>query len=157
MNIQDLSDFIDLVKNPVKYEKVLQNIADEQARLTAVIETVGKVSEINSILKDAEAKTALLEQTFKNKDEALTKQVEEEIKILKAKQIKVQAAQERIDSMQAETTAANEEAKKLLASHKIREKSIADSEVLAQEKQDSLDALIAEYNEKVAKLRAVMV
>jgi len=31
MNIQDIADFIDLVKNPAKYEKILKNLQDEQA------------------------------------------------------------------------------------------------------------------------------
>ena len=42
MNIQDIVDFIDLVKNPEKYERILQNLVDERARLDAAIATVGK-------------------------------------------------------------------------------------------------------------------
>ena len=53
MNIQDIADFIDLIKNPDKYDKLLKDLVDEQERLKAVIETVGKVEEIESI-KDYE-------------------------------------------------------------------------------------------------------
>ena len=49
MNIQDIADFIDLVKNPDKYDKLLKDLVDEQERLTAVIKTVGDVAEIESI------------------------------------------------------------------------------------------------------------
>jgi len=37
MNIQDIANFIDLVNNPEKYNRVLKNLQDEQARLTAVL------------------------------------------------------------------------------------------------------------------------
>ena len=49
MNIQDIADFIDLIKNPDKYDKLLKDLVDEQERLTAVIKTVGDVAEIESI------------------------------------------------------------------------------------------------------------
>ena len=51
MNIQDIVDFIDLVKNPEKYERILKNLVDERARLDAAIATVGKASELDKLRK----------------------------------------------------------------------------------------------------------
>ena len=76
MNIQDISDFIDLVKNPAKYERVLQNIKDEQERLNAVIATVGKASELDKLRKEVEKERA--EKWLNN---ALPSQAVKELKV----------------------------------------------------------------------------
>ena len=64
MNIQDIADFLDLVKNPVKYEERLQALKDEQGRLNAVIETVGKASELDKLRKEVEKEREQLQADF---------------------------------------------------------------------------------------------
>ena len=59
MNIQDVADFISLVKDPAKFESYLTQLVEEQNRLKAVIETVGQVEEIEAI-KIAIKKQAIL-------------------------------------------------------------------------------------------------
>ena len=74
MNIQDVADFIDLVKNPAKFERHLKQLVDEQDRLKAVIETVGKVEEIESI----KTQIKLTEQKELQKQQALLAKYEQE-------------------------------------------------------------------------------
>jgi hypothetical protein len=42
MNFQDLTEFMDLVKNPTKYDKYLNELKDARDQLTAAAELVGK-------------------------------------------------------------------------------------------------------------------
>ena len=74
MNIQDIADFIDLIKNPDKYDKLLKDLVDEQERLTAVIKTVGDVTEIESIKTQIklDEKQAILDR------EAILKKIEQD-------------------------------------------------------------------------------
>ena len=74
MNIQDVADFISLVKDPSKFERHLKQLVDEQDRLKAVIETVGKVEEIESI----KTQIKLTEQKELQKQQALLAKYEQE-------------------------------------------------------------------------------
>lgn len=156
MNIQDISDFIDLVKNPAKYEKVLQNLKDEQARLTAVIETVGKVSEINTLLKEAQNKEAKLLAEYKNKSDAVEKQAEDDAVVIGQMKAKAKEELEQISKSVEEIAVQTKEIKKKRAELSEREKDLVLKESSIQVSQETLDTLIKEYEEKVAKLRAVM-
>lgn len=86
MNIQDIADFLDLVKNPAKYDKLLQQLKDENDRRIAVIETVGKVSEINSILdKTKKQKDTVEEQLEKQRADLQTEKENQENEFVKTK------------------------------------------------------------------------
>jgi chromosome segregation ATPase len=156
MNIQDIADFLDLVKNPSKYEALLTRLQDEQGRLAASIATVGKASELDKLRKEVEAKSESLDKAFKDKEEALTKQVEQEIRIFKTKQENLQATIERSEKAAQEAQAATKAAKDLAESFSGRDKALVAKEKQVAEQQANLNALVQEYNEKVAKLRAVM-
>jgi len=156
MNIQDIADFLDLVKNPSKYEALLQRLQDEQGRLAASIATVGKASELDKLRKEVEAKAEKLAKDFETKEEALTKQVEQEIKIFKVKQENLQATQERSEKASQEAQAATRAAKELAESFSGRDKALRAREDQVATQQLNLNALVSEYEDKVAKLRSVM-
>ena len=157
MNIQDVADFIDLVKNPSKYEALLQRLQDEQGRLAASIATVGKASELDKLRKEVEKQATFLEETYKERNEKLTKQVENEIKIFKAKQENLQATQERAEKASQEAQAATRAAKELAESFSGRDKKLSAAEKEVAALRLELSTSLAEYNEKIAKLKAVMV
>lgn len=156
MNIQDIADFLDLVKNPSKYEALLQRLQDEQDRLAASIATVGKASELDKLRKEVEKQATFLADEYKERNEKLTQQVENEIKIFKAKQTSLQATQERSEKAMQESQAATKAAKDLVDSFSGRDKALRAREEQVAAQQFNLNTLVSEYEEKVAKLRSVM-
>jgi len=97
-----------------------------------------------------------LEDTYKERNEKLTQQVENEIKIFKAKQENLQATQERSEKAAQEAQAATRAAKELVDSFSGRDKALRAREEQVATQQLNLNALVTEYEEKVAKLRSVM-
>ncbi len=157
MNIQDIADFIDLIKNPDKYDKLLKDLVDEQERLTAVIKTVGDVTEIESIKTQIklDEKQAILDR------EAILKKIEQDrVKEnvattvlqadLQATRTKYQTLYQDLQEKEAETKELNQLAKK-------REKDLVRKQAELQEKLANVEALKLELEDRLAKLKAVMV
>ena len=157
MNIQDIADFIDLIKNPDKYDKLLKDLVDEQERLTAVIKTVGDVTEIESIKTQIklDEKQAILDR------EAILKKIEQDrVKEnvattvlqadLQATRTKYQTLYQDLQEKEAETKELNKLAKK-------REKDLVSKQAELQEKLTNVEALKLELEDRLAKLKAVMV
>ena len=157
MNIQDVAEFIDLVKNPDKYDKLLKDLVDEQERLTAVIKTVGDVAEIESIKTQIklDEKQAILDR------EAILKKIEQDrVKEnvattvlqadLQATRTKYQTLYQDLQEKEAETKELNQLAKK-------REKDLVSKQAELQEKLTNVEALKLELEDRLAKLKAVMV
>ena len=157
MNIQDIADFIDLIKNPDKYDKLLKDLVDEQERLTAVIKTVGDVTEIESIKTQIklDEKQAILDR------EAILKKIEQDrVKEnvattvlqadLQATRTKYQTLYQDLQEKEAETKELNKLAKK-------REKDLVRKQAELQEKLANVEALKLELEDRLAKLKAVMV
>lgn len=136
MNIQDIADFLDLVKNPAKYDKLLQQLKEENDRRIAVIETVGKVSEINSILdKTQKQKNAVEAQLDKQRED-------------------LQAAKE---VQEKEFAATKEKIAGLLEEAKAKNKASLEREKQAAEKLAKADTTLSELEserEVVLKLKA---
>ena len=116
MNLQDIANFIDLVNNPAKYNQVLQNLQDEQGRLNAAIETVGKASELDKLRKQVEKERADLEATLQKKIK------EAEVRLNSKLQIAAEA-QKSADELQATAKALLTEAQQ----KEIKAKGLADS------------------------------
>ena len=157
MNIQDVAEFIDLIKNPDKYDKLLKDLVDEQERLTAVIKTVGDVTEIESIKTQIklDEKQAILDR------EAILKKIEQDrVKEnvattvlqadLQATRTKYQTLYQDLQEKEAETKELNKLAKK-------REKDLVSKQAELQEKLTNVEALKLELEDRLAKLKAVMV
>lgn len=156
MNIQDIADFLDLVKNPDKYEARLQALRDEQGRLNAAIETVGKASELDSLRKEVESQRDSLQITFDQTLKNHEAQVAQEIELLRKKRIDAENSIAASNNLSQLADQRLSEAKQLVASYEGREKAIRQAEDGIRVRQEQLDALVSEYNEKVAKLRSVM-
>ena len=157
MNIQDVAEFIDLVKNPDKYDKLLKDLVDEQERLTAVIKTVGDVSEIESIKTQIKLDE---KQAILDREAILTKIEQDRVKEnvattvlqadLQATRTKYQTLYQDLQEKEAETKELNKLAKK-------REKDLVSKQAELQEKLTNVEALKLELEDRLAKLKAVMV
>ena len=157
MNIQDIADFIDLVKNPDKYDKLLKDLVDEQERLTAVIKTVGDVTEIESIKTQIKLDE---KQAILDREAILTKIEQDRVKEnvattvlqadLQATRTKYQTLYQDLQEKEAETKELNKLAKK-------REKDLVSKQAELQEKLTNVEALKLELEDRLAKLKAVMV
>ena len=156
MNMQDIADFISLVKDPEKFEKALKEMQEEQDRWKAVVATVGKASELDSLRKKLEKETAkkLLELDAKIADvDIASKQSEAQTQQLRqALQLEVS----KMNRMQNEAFVAEVKAKELQASFSGRDKVLRVEEARVAELQTSLGNSLREYEEKLAKLRTVM-
>lgn len=126
MNFQDISEFLDLIKNPAKYEKYLTELKDAKDQLQAAAELVGKANEIEKLQTKA---TKLVE-----KAEAKAADIQAEAEAAAAKR------QEAYDQLFAEL------AQKEAAFTKAKQET--DSKFA--QAQD----LVKEYNEKSRQLRA---
>lgn len=157
MNIQDVAEFIDLVKNPDKYDKLLKDLVDEQERLIAVIKTVGDVSEIESIKTQIKLDE---KQAILDREAILTKIEQDRVKEnvattvlqadLQATRTKYQTLYQDLQEKEAETKELNKLAKK-------REKDLVSKQAELQEKLTNVEALKLELEDRLAKLKAVMV
>ena len=155
MNIQDIADFIDLVKNPAKYERVLQNIKDEQGRLNTLIETIGKASELDKLRKDVEVKASTLELDYTKKAEDLDKSYVRKVK--KAETLatdleqKLGEAKQEIEVAIIKQRAADD----LANSFAGRDKKLKEQEAQVVVLREQLQASVTEYNEKIEKIRSI--
>lgn len=156
MNIQDIADFIDIVKNPAKYEVVLKRFQDEQARLNAVIETVGKVAEIDKIKKQIDKDKVDSELSLQAKEQAVEKQLEQRLKVAADAQKKADDLMKEAQTLLMAVKQKEDSAKDILQAADKRDKFSKQTEASITQQRDKLDALIKEYDEKVTKLRAVM-
>ena len=157
MNIQDIADFIDLVKNPDKYDKLLKDLVDEQEWLKAVIKTVGDVAEIESIKTQIKLDE---KQAILDREAILTKIEQDRVKEnvattvlqadLQATRTKYQTLYQDLQEKEAETKELNRLAKK-------REKDLVSKQAELQEKLTNVEALKLELEDRLAKLKAVMV
>jgi chromosome segregation ATPase len=156
MNIQDIADFIDLVKNPAKYERVLKNIQEEQARLNAVVETVGKAAELDTLRKEVEVKSQKLDEDAQKKFDALDKKVTSKLKSLEASQAKAEEELKKANTLQLEATAAKVAADELLASFSSRDKALRKAEEEIAARLADISAKEQELSDRLTKLRSVM-
>ena len=157
MNIQDVADFISLVKDPAKFEHHLKQLVDEQDRLKAVIKTVGDVAEIESIKTQIKLDE---KQAILDREAILTKIEQDRVKEnvattalqadLQATRTKYQTLYQDLQEKEAETKELNKLAKK-------REKDLVSKQAELQEKLTNVEALKLELEDRLAKLKAVMV
>lgn len=155
MNIQDVAEFIDLVKNPVKYEKLLQNIKEEQDRLQAVIATVGEASELSKLRTDLEKKKGELEIDYTKKVDALEKSYVSRLK--KVEKLQLDLEDKLVQATQATNDANLKQAsaEALAASFAGRDKKIKEQEKQVADLRVELQNNVTEYNIKLDKIRSL--
>ncbi len=156
MNLQDVSDFIDLVKNPAKYEKVLQNLKEEQARLNAAVETIGKASELDKLRKETEQRQQLLQSEFDNLVSVQEQRVEQEVTILAQRKKELDEALERAAKALSEANTKQKEATELKDSFTGRDKALRQAEEDLAKRQKQFDVDYADLQNRLLKLRSVM-
>ena len=157
MNIQDVADFISLVKDPSKFERHLKQLVDEQDRLKAVIETVGKVEEIESI----KTQIKLTEQKELQKQQALLAKYEQErtkeavsAAIL---QEETRLTREKYQTLLQELQATEKEIKALNIQAKKRDKDLENKQTELKETLAATERVKLDYEERLTKLKSVMV
>jgi chromosome segregation ATPase len=156
MNLQHIADFLDMVSNPEKYQAVLQRLQEEQARLNAAIETVGKASELDKLRKDVEKKAEQFEQDFIKRISSAEKRLESKFELAAEAQKSADLVKETADKLYAEAQVVKSNAESLAQSFEGRDKSLRQAEDLVVRRQAKLDNLVQEYNAKIEKLRSVM-
>ena len=156
MNIQDVADFIDLVKNPKKYEESLASLKAESDRQQAVLETIGKAKKLEAWEKELDKKEATLETSYQTRVAALDAEAATKQKELDAALVAAKKSQ----GDNAELVTKNKAKEKELVA---REKVVAEKEFvldrdqkIVNERSAQLNAQIAEYEDKLSKLKAVM-
>lgn len=156
MNIQDIADFLDLVKNPKKYEESLANLKAESDRLQAVLATIAKAKKLEAWEKELTDKEATLESDYQTRVAALDAEAT-------AKQTELTAALTAAKKSQGDAANLVAKNKAKLAELQTREKEVADKEFvlnrdqqIVNERSARLNASIAEYEDKLSKLKAVM-
>lgn len=156
MNLQDIANFIDLVNNPVKYAQVLKNLQDEQGRLNAAIATVGKASELDTLRKQVEKEREENKVTLETKIKDAEMRLDLKMKVAADAQKTADESHAAAKQLLVEAQQKEKQAKDLAASFDGRDKALRQQEDFVKKQRTELNALIAEYNDKVEKLRAVM-
>jgi len=156
MNIQDISDFLDLVKNPDKYNKFVEDIKAEQARLKAAVETVAKASELDKLIKEYNKKTAAFEKSVFDKQKEIDDIATRNQQALLARQAVAEQAQINAQAVLQEASTKAEQATKLAESFAGREKELRKQETFVEEQKKVLASQIAEYEEMLTKIRSVL-
>ena len=156
MDIQSIVDFMDLVKNPKKYEVYVSALEERQAKLTETIENVAKATELDNLIYQNKVAREELEKSYSKKEEELAK----------AKETQTTEHQRRMTNIEKDST----ETKKLLADSKekfdaaqqtevetqTKLKAVMDRESKVATKEVELDNLIADYKSKIAKFKELM-
>lgn len=156
MNIQDISDFLDLVKNPDKYATALQTLKEEQERLNEVIATVGKASELDKLRKAVDKQKQSLEADFQNRVVTFEQQCVVTQKSLEKQKQDVAEQKDAAIKAEQEAVAIKTRAEALASSFAGREKILRKAEEDVAQRAKEVSAMQVEYNEKLAKLRSVM-
>ena len=156
MNFQDISDFLDLVKNPAKADELLAGIKKQTEQLNASIETVGKASEIEKLRRQAEKALATAQTKADNILEEATAAAAKQKQAVDEQAESVRLKEEQLAAKTQEVNVKLETAKAVEADTAQREKSLRSREDQYQKDAVKLSELIKEYEEKVAKLRSVM-
>lgn len=156
MNIQDITDFLDLVKNPKKYEDALLKLKEEQDRLNAVIATVGKASELDKLRTKVEADGVAQEKAYAAKVEKL--ESDYAAKCLATENAKA-AAVEQIEiarKAKSEADAKMTQANSVLVECNAKQKKLDQQQSQINAELDNVRAIKADYEEKANKLKAAL-
>ena len=155
MNIQDVADFLDLVKNPDKYTAMLQGLVDEQKRLNDVAETVVKVSAFDKEKKKFESEKAKMEKQL----ETAMAEIEETKKSLAEKAIQMektnQAIKEENEIWNKQLSEKLAYADQLTAELKKKEKELARQALNLTASIQSNEEVRLQLEEKLAAIRSL--
>lgn len=155
IDFSQVAEFIDLVRNPDKYAKAVQQMEERQNSIKELISVAGKAQEIPQLHALAELKVTKAEEQAKEIVENAKKLAETTLE--SARQVEKAATAKTVAAETAMTEAKNLKAKadQLMKDHQA-------ASVLLQKQQDNLASreevlrkAEAEVNEKLTKLRSL--
>lgn len=156
MDFKVISDFLDLVRNPDKYEAALKAIQSKEDSLKATIKNIDSLNKIDVM----EKKAAAMIDAARVEAEKIKAEAQSQVVVMKANASKeydaahalmkkAQELEQRSKELIAETTAKQKEQ---LAAEKAIAKGLNENAA----KEAVLTAKEVEINERLAKLRQVM-
>lgn len=153
MNINDMLNFIDFIKDVDMYKKRLTALQDENARLETNIKLTAEVADIPRTKELTERLLNEARDTLKAaKTEA--EEIKSKAKVVYDKRLAEVSAQETAASIAlSDGRAAYKEAQDL---HKTLIADLKKQQIAVEQKQAQLDASQAEVNTRLEKLKAVM-
>lgn len=155
MNFTDIANFIDLVKNPDKYDAALKQLAEREKAVKEMISIAGKANEIPKLHELAELKLSKAEEEAKDvvaKAKAAAEKVLADARVVEQAAIDKKSAAETAFSQAA---SAKREADQI--SSDFYQKTIQlDKRIEAQLKKEvEFSKQQQELNDKLAKLRNI--
>jgi len=149
--------FLDLIADPAKYRVYLERLEAEQKRLNDVVETVGKATELDALRKDVEKQRAKLESEFAKKQVAWETEYATKLAAVEQLKTKVEFDLNSANKALQEATQQSVITAEKESAFVQRERTLRKQEALVESLKAELGASVTEYNEKLAKLRSVMV
>jgi len=157
MNFQDIADFIELVQKPEKFTEALNAMKAEQGRLVAAIETVGKVSEINSIREKISKESIQIEKKLAAADDKAATIVANAKKTYESKLAELADNISKTDIKMQEAQALYAQAVEISSTQASKRKELTALEARLYSLQDELNVKQQEVEDRLKKLRAAMV
>lgn len=157
MNFQDVADFIELVQKPEKFTEALNVMKAEQGRLVAAIETVGKVSEINSIREKINKESAQIEKKLAAADDKAATIVANAKKAYESKLTELAENMAKAEAKMQEAQVLYAQAVEINSTQASKRKELTALETRLYSLQDELNVKQQEIEDRLKKLRAAMV
>ena len=148
--------FLDLIADPAKYRVYLERIEEERKRLEEVVATVGKASELDALRKQVEQEQLDGKVALETKVKEAEMRLDLKFKVAADAQKAADEAQEVAKTLMKAAEEKEKQAVALAASFEGRDKALLKQETQVANQRAELQKLVTEYNDKVAKLRAVM-
>ena len=148
--------FLDLIADPAKYRVYLERIEEERKRLEEVVATVGKASELDALRKQVEQEQLDGKVALETKVKEAEMRLDLKFKVAADAQKAADDAQEVAKTLMKDAEEKEKQALALAASFEGRDKALLKQETQVANQRAELQKLVTEYNDKVAKLRAVM-
>ena len=148
--------FLDLIADPAKYRVYLERIEEERKRLEEVVATVGKASELDALRKKVEQELLDGKADLETKVKEAEMRLDLKFKVAADAQKAADDVQEVANKLLKEAKEKEKQAQDLAASFEGRDKALLKLETQVANQKAELQKLVTEYNDKVAKLRAVM-
>ena len=156
MDFNQIQSFIDLVKDPKKYEAKLKSLKDETAKLNEAIETVGKASEIQAMYVKAEATLSKAKGELEDAKDKAIKIIAQAQEDAEQKRLVVLEREKKLHEQKGKVNKMELDAEEAL-------KAAKEAEVVAEKERDvvlnkkaALDKKQAEIDAKLAKLKEII-
>lgn len=155
MNFSDIAAFIDLVKNPDKYNDALKQLAEREKAVKEMISVAGKAQEIPRLHDLAELKLSKAEEEAKDivvKAKTAAEKVLVEARLVEQAAIDKKAA---ADTAFNQAVSAKREADQITADYSVKASQLEKRIETQLKKEVEFSKQQQELNDKVAKLRTL--